>query len=362
MSFIRLILIPVSLIYGFFVWLRNKLFDFNILPSKKYDFPIITVGNLSVGGTGKTPHVEYILNFLHDQFKLATLSRGYKRKTSGFVLANENSTAHQIGDEPMQFNSKFSDVVVAVDGNRKRGITQLLKKYGDLNTIVLDDAFQHRYVEAGMNILITPFSNLYVDDFFLPSGRLRESKGGSKRADIIIVSKTHKRLSPLERRMIRTKLNPKPYQKIYFTYYEYGDFIPLFKKNKKKRDTVFSGDYSALLVTGIAKSSGLSYYLKNNLKEVIDLKFADHHDYTINDVLKIKKIFDNIVADNRLIITTEKDAMKLLSDKFESVLGDLPIYYLPIEVKFHEPDGEEFNEQLLKYVRNNKIDSSIHKG
>jgi tetraacyldisaccharide 4'-kinase len=361
MSILRILLIPISLLYGLATTIRNILFNLNILPSKKFDLPIITIGNLSVGGTGKTPHVEYILNLFNKDVKLATLSRGYKRKTSGFILADSNSTVYQIGDESKQISSKFPKVAVAVDANRKRGIKNLISKVPELKSIILDDAFQHRYVEAGLNILVTPSNSLYIDDFLMPTGRLRESKRGSKRADIIIVSKSDKRLSPLERRMIRTKLKPQPYQKVYFSYYEYGDFVPLFKKNKRKLDTIFGGNYSGLLVTGIAKANDLQYYLENNLNDVKTINFADHHDYTISDAIKIKKLFDNIVADNRIIITTEKDAIKLKSDRFSEVFNDLPIYYLPIQVKFHKPDETEFNEQITKYVRNNKIYSGVHK-
>lgn len=340
---------PISLIYGLIVLIRNKFFDWNIIPSKEFSLPVIAVGNLTVGGQGKTPHIEYIINLLFKDFKVATLSRGYKRKTKGFYLATVDCCYEEIGDEPMQYKTKYPDIPVAVDENRVRGIEQLMENFNDLDVILLDDAFQHRYVKPGINILITDYSKLYIEDYVMPSGKLREFASGSNRADIIIVSKTPRVLSPIDRRRIRSELKPLQYQQIYFSYIDYDKPRNIFTNEKLPN----LSDYSVLLVTGIANPTPLLYEIKSKAQNVKHIRFADHHDFTMEDLENIKKEYQNIFRPNKIILTTEKDFMRLKKDNFKQSLEGFPVYYIPIQVKFHGNDKQEFNEQIIKYVTAN---------
>ena len=376
MKLVKILLFPVSLLYGMLVFWYHKLYDFGILPSRKFDVPVISVGNLTVGGTGKTPHVEYLIRLLHSH-TIATLSRGYGRATSGFILANEASTAIEIGDEPRQFRHKFSQIQVAVDENRVRGIKKLLAQFSNLNVILLDDAFQHRAVKAGLSILLMDYRMLSSASWrmLLPTGVLREWKSGSKRADIIVVTNTPSMLSPLERRLTQKEIKIKPHQKLFFSYIEYGDFIPAFplKEDKSLADNpgksrmlgmnknfYFERDYSILLVTGIANPSPLEEHLKENVEELIHLKFSDHCEYSMADIVKVQKIFDNIVNPNKIIVTTEKDAMRLAIPGLTKTLKKLAVFYIPIEVAFHNGDELEFNKQIIDYVKQNQRDNRLH--
>lgn len=361
MKFLRILLLPLSYIYGTIVWLRNKLFDFGVLSSIEFDTPIISIGNLSVGGTGKTPHIEYLIKLLKSQFYIATLSRGYGRKTSGFLLSDINSTSAHIGDEPTQIKKKFPRLKVAVDENRVRGIKKLKELFPSLQTILLDDAFQHRAVKPGISILLSDFNHLYTKDYIMPSGRLREFARGAKRADIIVVTKCPEILLPIERKRIVDELQPLPYQHVYFSFIKYGDFIPMYlKSNLFTKDFYFERNYTILLLTGIANSGALTYYLGRKVKNIIHQKFSDHHQFNINDIEKLKNKFDSIATENKIILTTEKDAMRLRDEKFSTYLENLPIFYIPIEIDFHNKDKELFNEQILHYVRANQKYSNIH--
>lgn len=228
MFLLRILLLPFSLIYGLIVGVRNYFFNNGLLKSVEFKIPVISVGNLSAGGTGKTPHVEYLIRLLKDHFKIAVVSRGYLRKTRGFVLTDINSTVSMVGDEPMQYINKFKNLLVAVDENRNHGIQKLMTSHTELDAVILDDAFQHRYVKPGLSILLTDFHSLYSKDFLLPVGRLRESKKGAKRADIIIVTKTDPVFSPLSKRAVLEQLKPQPHQKVFFSYVTYGLPIPVF--------------------------------------------------------------------------------------------------------------------------------------
>ncbi len=357
MNFLRLILLPLALLYGIITFIRNKLFDWRIIPSKSFDFPVISVGNLSVGGTGKTPHVEYIIRLLKNEFNVAALSRGYKRKTKGFVLADEQTGVNEMGDEPVQFYKKFPDIKVAVDEKRVRGIKTLIKRFPELKAIILDDAFQHRYVKPGLSILLTDFHKLYVNDYPLPTGSLREFRSGAKRADIIIVTKTSNVLSPITRRRLTGLIKPRDFQKLYFSYIEHGSFTAIpgvnFNPDKSKYNTI-------LLVAGIANTYPLERYLKKHCEELEILKFPDHHKYTLKDMEEIIESFDNIFSKNKIIVTTEKDAVRFMDKDILDTIKNLPICYMPIKVVFHSEDREEFNNQILSYVRTNKRNNNIH--
>jgi tetraacyldisaccharide 4'-kinase len=362
MKFLRIILFPISILYGWIVFLRNKLYDWKVIPSKTFDIPTISVGNLSAGGTGKTPHIEYLIRLLKPEFYLATLSRGYGRKTSGFILADTQSTAIDIGDEPLQFKKKFSNLRVAVDEERVRGINKLLIEYPSLQGILLDDTFQHRAVQPGLSIVLSDFSKLYYNDCMLPSGGLREFKGGVRRADIIIVTKCPTILLPIERKRLISEIKPLPHQKVYFSYIKYGNFVSLNSEgtNPLSKEYYFDRNFSIILLTGIANTKALEYYLKDKVKKLTPIKYSDHHHFTKEDIGNVQKIFNNIAAANKIILTTEKDAMRLKSPEFSELLKSLPIFYIPIEVEFHDKDKEQFNEQLINYVRSNQKHSNIH--
>lgn len=362
MKFLRIIAFPFSILYGTIVTVRNKLFDLGILPSREFEIPLISVGNLCAGGTGKTPHIEYLIRLLKPEFYIATLSRGYGRKTKGFLLADTQATAAEVGDEPLQFKRKYSSIRVAVDANRINGIKTLQKHYPSLQSILLDDAFQHRAVKPGLSIVLTDYSKLYVHDYLLPTGRLRETKGGIIRADIIIVSRCPVILLPIERKRLINEIKPMPHQRVYFSYIKYGDFLPLNgeQKNPFSKEFYFERNYSILLLTGIANTSALEYYLKDKVKNLERAKYPDHHRFTKKDIENVKKIFNNIAASNKIILTTEKDAMRLRSPEIAEALKDLPVFYIPIEVDFHDKDKEQFNEQIIHYVRANQKYSSVY--
>lgn len=319
-----------------------------MLSSKSYDFPVICVGNLSVGGTGKTPHTEFIIQNLKKENQLAALSRGYGRKTKGFILADSGDSAETIGDEPFQLFKKFEDIMVAVDEKRRRGIQKLRSLPSPPDIIVLDDAFQHRKVKAGLNILLTDYSKLYIHDHLLPSGRLRESRSGARRADLIVVTKSPAVLSPLEIRRITSSLKPQAYQKVFFSYISYRKLKPLNKKAvelglKKKH----LSEWGVILTTAIANPEPLFLYLKRYAKEVEKLSFNDHHFFTKKDYQKIFKVSEGLLSPKKLMITTEKDAVKIDLSELE----DIAVFCLPIEIKFHKHGDDDFAEELNQYVR-----------
>lgn len=361
MKFIRTVLFPVSLLYGIIVFFRNKLYDWKYLPSTEFKTPTISVGNLTMGGTGKTPHIEYLIRLLKTEFYIATLSRGYGRKTEGFVLADTQSDSADIGDEPLQFKKKFSGIRVAVDADRVNGIKKLKENYPSLQTILLDDAFQHRAVKLGLSIVLSDYNRLYLNDYMVPTGSLREFRCGIKRADIIIVSKCPEVFLPIERKRLIQEINPLPHQQLYFSYLKYGDFIPLYAdSNPFTKEYYFEHYYSVVLLTGIANTKALEYYLKRKIKNIVPAKFADHHQFTKNDLKKVKDIFDSISSVNKIILTTEKDAMRLQTPELKAVLDGLPIFYIPIVVDFHDNDKNNFNERVLQYVKANQRNGNSH--
>jgi tetraacyldisaccharide 4'-kinase len=346
--FLRILLLPFTLIYITIVRLRNFCYDTGIFSSKSFRKPIICVGNLNVGGTGKTPHTEFILSHLKKNHQVASLSRGYGRATKGFRIADSSDNPETIGDEPFQIFSKFEDVIVAVDEKRKRGIKKLYELPASPEIIVLDDAFQHRKVKAGLNILLTDYSKLYIHDIPLPSGRLREPRSAAKRADIIIITKSPAVLSPLEIRRITSSLNPKPYQKVFYSFISYRKLKPLNEtaadldiKKRKLRN------FGVLLVSAIANPNPLNLYLKRYAKEIDTLAFKDHHFFKAKDYQKVKKKLDELLSPKKIIVTTEKDASKLDVSKF----GDIPVFCIPIEIKFHKHEDQDFIQELDQYVR-----------
>ena len=340
----RSILFPFSLTYGFIVWLRNKLFDKKILRSAGFDFPVICVGNLAVGGTGKTPMAEYLVTLLHTKYNVATLSRGYKRKTKGFFIAGENTTAAEIGDEPMQLHTKFPELTVAVAEERIIGVPQLLHDRPGTEVIILDDAFQHREVNAGLNILLTDCNNLYTKDTMLPSGNLRDVKTSSKRANIIIVTKCKADLTTREREETLKELRPGQAQKVFFTTIGYESPYHLFTKQTKNLDR----DSNVLLVCGIANPEALKEFITTKTGECESLIFGDHHAFTAKDISEIKNKFSEIPGPDKMIVTTEKDSARL--SKFENELKHLPVYAIPMRHQFLFGDAAQFETCIMSFI------------
>jgi tetraacyldisaccharide 4'-kinase len=350
MQFLKLFLVPISWLYGAVVYLRNKFYDFGIFKSHDFNISLICVGNLNTGGTGKTPLVEYLVELLQNNYNLATLSRGYKRKTRGFFLADSKSTATDIGDEPLQYKKKFPNIQVAVDAKRKRGIELITENCKEVNVILLDDAFQHRSVKAGLTIALSSYTNLFYEDMLLPAGSLRESVAGIRRADIVVITKTPKNLSPIEKRIIYKKINPFEYQKIYFSFISYGDLIAT---NELAELPVDKTNYSVLMLSGIANPSPLREHLSNEFKEIVSQSYADHHHYSQEDMQHISSVFEKISNPLKIIITTEKDWMRLQKSELQEWVKKLPLFYLPIKTDFNEKEKEEFNTQIINYVRTN---------
>ena len=350
----RFLLFPISMVYHIVLTIRHKLYDWRILKSQRFERPVICVGNLNLGGTGKTPHTEYLIELLKNDYHLATLSNGYGRKSKGFRLANAACTYEDLGDEPLQYFTKYPDIQVAVDKNRAEGIAHLLWEQG-VEVVLLDDAFQHRGIEAGLNILLTDYQHLYCDDFLFPAGTLRDIKLAAKRADIIVVSKSPKAMNGEEKQQVVDKLKPTERQKVYFSYLEYDKLKPL-TANAGSFDT--DSAESILLFCGIANPNPLIDKLKKQYKHLEAMTFADHHPYTGNDVKSILKQFENLSDEKKIIVTTEKDAARLTNSPYLCQFETTPLYALPISVHFHEE--EKFNEEILNYVRKNSNDRWLY--
>ena len=343
MNKIRKILYPLSLLYGEVVNARNKAYEKGVLNSTSFTIPTIVVGNLNVGGTGKSPQIEYLVRLLKKDYRIAVLSRGYKRKSKGFQLANENSTSNQLGDEPFQFHKKFNNIIVAVDVDRVNGINQLQQLETPPEVILLDDAFQHRKVNPGFTILLTDHQNLYVDDSMLPSGNLREKVDGAKRAQVIVVSKCPEDLNDEDQFRIAQKLQPELNQTIFFSAIEYHNQVV---NDKDKIDVLELEKFDVLLVTGIAKPKPLEQFLNVNNIKFKHLKYPDHHDFTESDKKKIRNSFESLKSNKKIILTTEKDYVRNFT------VNQKNIYYLPIKTKFLDNE-EDFNKLILNYVQQN---------
>lgn len=359
-------LTPLSWIYGAGVRLRNWLFDVGIKKSRAFDIPVISVGNITVGGSGKTPHVEYLIRLLQDKVKVAVLSRGYKRKTHGYVLADENSTMPEIGDEPYQMHQKYPNIFVAVDKKRCDGIEHITheEKTKDTDVILLDDAFQHRYVKPGINILLVDYHRLIIYDKLLPAGRLREPESGKDRADMVIITKCPKDLKPMEFRVLTKAMNLYPYQELYFTTLDYGELKPIFGEKSGKPITTKSlhkDNQHVLLLTGIASPQQIIHDLKMDSNHLSTLTYPDHHAFRQKDVEVINSTFASL-PEPKIIITTEKDAARLKSTDGLSEEVRNNLFTLPIKVRFMLEQQKSFNEKIISYVRKNSRNSILAKG
>ena len=355
-------LMPISFLYGIVIWVRNHLFDLGILKSRSYDIPVISVGNITVGGTGKTPHVEYLVNLLYEKLQVGVLSRGYKRKSRGYVLADAETPMQRIGDEPYQMKQKFPKAYVAVDKKRTRGIDNLCndEATGDVDVIVLDDAFQHRYVTPGINILLIDYHRLIIYDKLLPAGRLREPKDGKTRADIVIVTKCPRDLKPMEYRVLTRALNLYPYQDLFFTTLDYQPLHSIFRETRITKHLEDLDGTHVLLLTGIASPKQLMFDLKPHVKDITPLVFADHHLFSQKDVESINQVFSTM-PEPKIIVTTEKDQTRLQCTEGldEEVRNNM--FALPVTVKFMLDREENFNEKIISYVQKNSRNSVLVK-
>ena len=352
-------LLPLSWFYGLGVKLRNMAFELGLLKSRSFDVPVISVGNITVGGTGKTPHVEYLVKHLKDIFHVAVLSRGYKRKSKGFILATPETTMPEIGDEPFQMKQKFPHVSVAVDRSRCHGIEELTDNDKSLDVILLDDAFQHRYVKPGINILLVDYHRLVIYDKLLPAGRLREPLSGKDRADIVIITKCPKDLKPMEFRVITKAMNLYPYQSLYFTTLEYDKLQPLFHTGEPQELKGLKKTH-ILLLTGIASPEQMTHDLTPFVKDITPLTFADHHRFKAKDIQLINETFEQL-PEPRCVITTEKDATRLYGIDGLSEEVRKNSYTLPVNIRFMQEQEDTFNQYIIGYVRKNSRNSILAK-
>ncbi|MBU6157870.1 MAG: tetraacyldisaccharide 4'-kinase [Bacteroidetes bacterium] len=341
----RIVLLPVALIYGGIIHLRNYFFDKQWLTSAYFNFPIICVGNLSVGGTGKSPMIEFLIRRLAHKYPVAVLSRGYKRKTKGYLMANEQTTAIEIGDEPMQFFQKFPTVPVAVGEERVVAIPQILHDRPDTRIILLDDAFQHRSIQPGFSILLTEAADLFTRDFYLPTGNLRDQKSSYKRADIIVVTKCPENLSAEAAAKIKNEMNPLPHQKVLFSKIVYGKPYHFLDKQISRTLSAYT---DVLLVTGIANFEPLKKMLTEQAHGYDQLSYGDHHIFTIDDVEELHHRYQKLTGKDKMILTTEKDAVRLI--KFKEALKSLPIFVIPIEHEILFNEEEVLMRSIERFV------------
>jgi tetraacyldisaccharide 4'-kinase len=353
-SLAKIPLLPLAWIYGLITFARNRLYDGGLLKKTEFNTHTICVGNLAVGGTGKTPHVDYLVNLLKGEQKIATLSRGYKRKTKGFVLATSLSNSYEIGDEPLLYKSKHPDILVAVEGNRVKGVKKLLEELPPPSVILLDDAFQHRSIKCGLNIVVSEYNHLYYRDHMMPYGHLRESKHGIKRADVIIVSKTPEKTTAVDIRNILKDIKPLPHQQVFFSYLKYGELYSISDPTEKISTLNDLFRFRLIAFTGIANPEPMLTYLKEFSASVSHLPFGDHYDYTPQDLDNIQKYYHSIEGGNKIIVTTEKDLMRLKNHELWVIAQRMNIFALPVEVTFKEGE-EDFDNLILKYVRANRI-------
>lgn len=353
---LRVLLFPIALIYGCVIKIRNYLYNRNIIKSVEFNFPVICIGNLSVGGTGKSPMVEYLLRQLSTHYKVATLSRGYKRKTKGYAVAGEKTTAIDIGDEPMQFHVKFPRAYVAVGEERAIAIPQLLFDRPDTNVIILDDAMQHRAVKAGLTILLTEFSRPFTKDVFLPTGNLRDERRSYKRAQVIVVTKCNDDLSAEEKQQTIQQIKPLNAQRVFFTGIRYGEPYHITSKNSK----TITKEVNVLLVCAIANPAPLKKYVQQKAGICEALRYRDHYIFTIDDLKEMIKRFKSIEGQNKIILVTEKDAVRLV--KFSEQLYDLPVYVLPMETYFLFNESHQFNDIIELFIKDFKGNLNLNYG
>lgn len=360
---LKIVLYPLTVIYGIVIYIRNRLYDLNIFKSTEFDIPVISVGNITVGGTGKTPHTEYLAALLKEQFNVVTLSRGYMRQTKGFREVEIHSLANETGDEPLQMKNKFPEIGVFVDENRVHGINEILKLKANNqpDVILLDDAFQHRRVTPGINVLLIDYNRPIEEDMLLPVGRLREGKGQARRANIIVFTKCPDEITPITRRITMKNVNLRPFQSLYFTKMKYGELTPVISEMAVSFSSETMKEFAVLMVCGIANPEPFKKHLSMDFGEVHDVIFPDHHHFAPADIEKIETEFDNIQNKNKIIVTTEKDAIRLKDmQNLPDVLKKY-LFYIPITIHFLDSEGKSFDQKIVNYVRENKSNRELHK-
>ncbi len=357
---IRRWLLPLSWFYGLAVDIRNALFEMGVLPSVSYNIPIINVGNITVGGTGKTPHVEYLIRLLSDRYRVAVLSRGYKRKTSGYLLSSVASTIEEIGDEPWQIKQKYPDVYVAVDANRRRGIERLMTDEAtkDVEVILLDDAYQHRYVKPGHNILLVDYHRIISDDRLLPAGCLRERPSSSRRATTVIVTKCPRHITAMGFRVILSALHIRPYQQLFFSTFAYGTMRQLWGNGSLDPEALRKENTHVLLLTGIGNPRQMEQDMRRFVQHITPLSFPDHHYYTKRDADTIHQALLALPKPH-IIVTTEKDAARLLHLQGLSEEVKRCTYVLPIEIRIMRDEKDKFDKTITSYVQENTSNSGV---
>lgn len=348
LSQLRKILYPFSLLYAGFMDLRNWGFNKKLTRSFKFDFPVICVGNLSTGGTGKTPHIEFIVSLLKDKYKVGVVSRGYGRNTKGFFVVNENSEAKAVGDEPLQIKLNHPEAYVAVGEQRIVAIPSLLHELPETQVVLLDDAYQHRYVQAGLYILLSDYNAMFYDDMVLPAGNLRESKAGYKRAQIIVVTKCPPTISDAEKKAIVEKIKPLPNQKVVFSYLKYGTPYSFSDRSKKLSQLK---DKSVLFFAGIANSDSVEKYLTENAGKHELIKLADHYKYNKYNLKDLGKRYTDWQGENKILLTTQKDAVKLNNEQLKEITVNWDLYVLPIEIGMSDGDKQQFDNGIETYIQ-----------
>ncbi|MED9995590.1 MAG: tetraacyldisaccharide 4'-kinase [Paludibacteraceae bacterium] len=346
---------PVAWIYGVVVYLRNCFFDWGWIKSQSFKKAVISVGNITVGGTGKTPHVAYLLALLQQQYQVSVVSRGYKRKSRGLQVATPQSNSEQLGDEPYQLYRKYPKTQVVVESNRCKAIQYIEMHYPAVDAVVLDDAFQHRYVEPGMSILLIDYNRLITKDKIMPVGRLRESASGRYRASVIIITKCPANITPIELRNLYNEIEPRAYQRVFYTYYQYAPLYALYTKQSME----LSATMATLVVTGVAQPQPIFNYLAPQVASVSTMPFPDHHHFTKHDWENMLKRFEQIESPNKCIVITEKDAARIIDSPLVPEGLKPFIYVLPIKVCFLQDREKEFNQLVLDYVSKNKRNSDF---
>ncbi len=355
------ILYPPSLVYKLITDIRNLFYDIGVFPALRFSLPVISIGNITVGGTGKTPHTEYVADLLRDKYRVAVLSRGYKRKTTGFLEVKASLKTEEAGDEPLQIARKFNDVLVAVDGNRVHGAGKIIEGHPETDVIILDDAFQHRRIKAGLSILLTDYNRLISRDHMLPYGRLRERRANSKRADIIIVTKSPEDLPEKTMSELGIELKISSSQYLFFTTTVYQEPVPVFEGGHEKLNLTEAEKNSSgvVLVTGIANSRPLRAHIENYFNEIIHLDFPDHHYFNGNDIRKIACAAQSLKSGRKLILTTSKDAVRLT--EFTNIATSMKeiFYYIPVGVRFLGEGKQLFDKIIIDYVGKNHKNSPV---
>lgn len=358
---LKILLYPLALLYGIVVYIRNMLYDTQIFKSTEFKIPVISIGNITVGGTGKTPHTEYLVELLQKHVNVATLSRGYKRKTKGFSLVQESSKVQDVGDEPLQIKLKFPKSTVAVDEKRVHGINTLLSNQSEApDVVLLDDAYQHRKVTPGINILLIDYNRPIEEDHLLPMGRLRERVYQRRRANVIIYTKCPDEIPPITRRIIMKNVNLRPYQSLYFTTMTYGDAQPVFPELASEKFTFGEDRISSIMLSGIANPSLFRQYLKENSNLLDEIVFSDHHNFTNRDFKQIEQAYQKRKEKQPFVLTTEKDAVRLRSSNELSDELKARLFFIPVKIKFLDSEGKSFDKKIIGYVKDNRSNRRLH--